>query len=511
MRPGRPSEASAAGGISAPLADLIRHWGVYCLGSVSGRLASFVLLPIYTRFLSPADYGIKALVMLAADFVGLFLGLGLAAAVTRFYWSDRNGAPRPEAVSTGLLLSVGIFGIGVAGALWWSSPLAALVFGDPAYTPYLRLGLVGLFFNNAIVIPMTYLQIRKRSGAFILTSIGILLTSVLLNVLFVVFLGWGVNGVLYSDILTYAVFFPPLVAVVAREVGWRFSLPLAGTMLRYGGPLTLLPLAWIVMNRADLRFLTHYGSLSAVGIYSVAGQLALILLAAVIQPFETAWGPGQFELDRQENAAMLFRRIFQMFLSILLLLGLAVSVFADDLVRIMTAPDFWPAASVVPALIASYVLVGAAVVFRSGLLIANRTGAVAAIALVTAAVNLGVNAVLVPLYLGLGAALAKVAAALALVSLTYLVAQRVYPRDFRLGGAVKAVGCGVVLFVLSRYIPPAPWPLALGLKVVLVMALAPLCAWSHSWLGLRREGGLGGGLGSLDWRALVGSLSPRGS
>ena len=147
------------------LRHVSRHWLVYGLGFVANRLVGFLLLPLYTRYLTPEDYGIKAMVVAGVDMVGIFLSFGLRTAMIRFA-SDTSRGVRREAVSTALALFVGVLGGGVTLAVWQSEALSALIFGDAAYAPFLRLGLITLVFINVFDACMAYLQLQQRSGAF---------------------------------------------------------------------------------------------------------------------------------------------------------------------------------------------------------------------------------------------------------------------------------------------------------------------------------------------------------
>jgi O-antigen/teichoic acid export membrane protein len=481
--------AQARPGMS--LRDVARHWLVYGVGSVANRLVGFLLLPLYTRFLTPEDYGIKAMVVAGVDVVGIFLGLGLRAAMIRFA-SDTGaaGAPRREAVSTAITLVAGVLGTGIAVALWQADALAAFVFGNAVYAPYLRLGLMTLFFTNVFEACMAHLQLRQRSGAFSAISLGAVASGVSLNMVFVVILGLGVRGLLYSELITYAAFCAGLLLFTLREVGTAFSPALARQMLRYGTPLLFTPLVWTVINQADRLFLTRYASLAEVGIYSMAIQFAQVLFIAVIQPFANFWEPAQFQVMRHPDGAALFGRTFHLVMSVLLLAAFAAALFVDDVIRVMTAPAFWSAATLVPLFLLAHVTLALCLFLDSGLFLRGWTGSVAAIALVSAVINVACNAVLVPLAGTTGAAAARLATAAGMAALTWLAAQRAWriPIDARPFG--KAAAAAVLLFWLSTWLPREPLALSLLLKAALVVGLLAVIVRRSDWnraLALRRE------------------------
>src|SRR5687767_13335078 len=154
-----------------------RNWLVYGVSSVASRLVGFLLLPVYTRILSPEDYGVRAMVALSVDLVALLFSFGIGTAMTRYY-AGEGDRRHPEAISTGLLVKAGTFGIGVMLGLACSAWLTHLILGDPVYAPYLRLGLVSLFFISFVDSGMTYLRARQRAGTVAILSLASLLAAV---------------------------------------------------------------------------------------------------------------------------------------------------------------------------------------------------------------------------------------------------------------------------------------------------------------------------------------------
>lgn len=468
---------------SMSLRHVSRHWLVYGLGSVANRLVGFLLLPLYTRYLTPEDYGIKAMVVAGVDMVGIFLSFGLRTAMIRFA-SDAGGVRR-EAVSTALALFVGVLGSGISIALWQSQALAALIFGDAAYASFLRLGLVTLLFTNIFDACMAHLQLRQRSGAFSAISLSTVAVGVSLNMLFVVGSGMGVRGLLYGELITYAVFCVGLLAYTLREVGTTFSPTLARQILRYGAPLLFTPLVWTLINQADRLFLTRHVSLGDVGIYSMAIQFSAVLYIAVIQPFANFWEPAQYQIMRDPDAEKVIDRIFHLVMSILLVAAFGAALVVDDVIRLMTAPPFWAAASLVPVFMLAHVTLALCLFIDTGLFVRNWTGYVAAVAAATACINIVANAVLVPIAGTAGAAGARLVTAVSMVVLSWLAARRAWHVPLDMWPLAKATGVAVVLFLGSTYIPRESLPLVLLLKAMLVAALVAFVLRPSDWARAR--------------------------
>jgi O-antigen/teichoic acid export membrane protein len=457
---------------------MLRVWSVYGLSSILSRSIAFLLLPLYTRVLTPEEYGVRAMVALGLELTMLLVACGLKEAINRFYLSGPDGAPRPEAASTGILTHAGLIGLGMVLGLSFAPWLAGPLLGDASLAPYLRLGFVAGFFTHVYEGAFVYVRARGRARTVAFTSLGTLVAMVALNLLFVVVLRLGVAGIFYTEILVFGAAGVTFTFLALREVGLAFVPDLARRMIRFGSPLMLMAGAWLFLTRTDAMFLTHYGSLAHVGVYAIGVQCAQVLLLAVIYPFRQVWDPLQFQIARDAAGRRLFRRMFQWvtFLAVVAAFGCALA--AEDVIRVMTAPAFHGAAAVVPILVIAYVLEAIHLFFNSALLVRNRTTLVAGVAVVTVAVNLGANALLVPHFLAAGAAAARVVAMAVMVATTFVLAQRLSRQEPDLVALAKVSGWAIALFAVASALPALPLAVSVAVKSLLVAALAALGVWS---------------------------------
>ena len=459
---------------------------MYGVGSILSRSIAFLLLPLYTRVLTPEEYGIRAMVGLALELTLLLVACGMKEAITRFYLGDQaaGGAPRPEAGSTGILLHAGLIGVGIVGGLLVSPWIAGPLLGDAALAPFLRLGLIAGFFVHLNEGAFVYFRARGRAGLVVASSLATLVAMVALNLLFVVVFRWGVAGIFYTEIIVYGFSGLVFTALALRELGVTFLPRLGRAMVRFGAPIMFMPLTWLVLTRIDMMFLTHYGSLAHVGVYVLAVQCAQVLALAVIYPFRNVWEPMQFQLGADAAGRQMFRRMFQWVTFFAIVAAFGCAIAADDVIALMAAPAFHAAATLVPILVLVYVFEVIHVMVNSALLVRNRTSLVVAVAVVTVAVNLAANVVLVPRFMATGAAVARVLAMIAMVSVTFAIAQRLRRQAPNLVALATVAGWALALFVVDRTLPDLSLPMAIAVKALLVIALVTLSIWCG---GLDRE------------------------
>ena len=110
--PARPQTAAVA----PTMSRLLRASSFYMLANVASRAVGFLAVPFYSRFLSPAEYGLIELIELSTQVVAIAFGLqSIGPAVTRVFHEQPSPEARGAAVSTGVLSSA-LLGALVAGA-----------------------------------------------------------------------------------------------------------------------------------------------------------------------------------------------------------------------------------------------------------------------------------------------------------------------------------------------------------------------------------------------------------
>jgi len=431
------------------LVRLIKHSGIYGVGIVLSKAIGFLMIPVYTRFLSPSDYGILELLDLVIFFVGIFGAMGIYLAVFRFYAAYESESEKKEVISTALLYSAGVFVLLALAMIFWAPAVARLVFGHSTFAPFVRIISLTLLFSNLTEVPLAYWRARGRTMLFVCVGLGRTLLGVLLLVYFVVVVKWGVAGAICANLLTNAIAGLTLFGVVFSSVPRRIYTDKLKQMLWYGIPLIPQTLALFVLVFSDRFFLRHFGNLAEVGIYALGYKLAGILTVLVSTPFSLAWAWQQFELAKRDDARQVYAKIQVYLLLISLFIGLSVALFARDAIRIIAPMSYWPAARIVPLIVLCYVLNDIRSIVLSGILIQKATHYLPPIAAAITVTNLFLNYVLISRYLAVGAATATALTYVLNLLLCYCVAQHVYFIRYDYVRNVMALGSATLIYLVS--------------------------------------------------------------
>ena len=465
------------------LKNLAKHSFVYMLGSVASRMVGFVMIPVYTRFLTPADYGVLELVSLTIDIIGMFAALGIHSAITRFYFDYKDQDDRNEVITTALISTLILASIPTAILIYRADFLSNLVFGETQYGYFFQLLLMANFLNMVVMIPMTVLTIKEKSKIYVGFGLLRLALGLSLNIYFVVILEMGVVGILYSSLIAVAISTVFLAIVVLRRFPFRFSLTKAIEMLKFGLPLVIAALGTFVLNFADRYFLEHFSTLRMVGLYAVGYKFALGLSELLHRPFNLMWNVFMFKIADREDAKEMYSRVMTYNSFVVIFLALGMAVLIKDVLRIVVAPDFIEAHKVVPLILAGFYFYYMMPILDVGIMLSKKTH-LRAINVVTAAiVNLALNYFLISRFSMMGAAAATFLSYSFLAILTLFVSGRVFKINYEYFRLAKMFVTALLLFAVSRLLVFDSLIISIAAKTALVLLfpliLLPLRFYDH--------------------------------
>ena len=444
---------------------LIRHILIYGSGVWAGKAIGFIMIPFYTRALTPADYGVLELASRTVDIIAMILALGLAAALIRFH-ADAKTEDASEAVIRTAVVFAGLVGFSAAGVLAVSAgPVSELVIGTARYTLIVRLALVGMGLELATMVPMALLRLREQSALFTAVNLGRLLVALGLNIYLVVIQKMGVVGVFISNLVGVSLVLTVLVLATRRY--WRPAIDFGvlRRMTAYSLPLVPSSLAMFVLNFGDRYFLRSCWGLRALGIYALGYKLCLVMPGMVMEPLGLAWSAVMFEVANREDADRLYARYFNGYMFCVVFSSLVIAALSRDLIVVMADPGYGDAWKIVPVVLLGFVAWASVNIFEIAALIEKKTYYRTLSCLTAGAVALAAYALLIPRWGGMGAAWATVLGFAAMSSTAYVFSRRLRPIPYDLRRAAILVALGSVIYGTTAIVP----------GVGLVQALAKLC------------------------------------
>jgi O-antigen/teichoic acid export membrane protein len=452
---------------------------VYGLGEAATRFLSLLLLPLFTSYLSPSDYGVLSILGVLAMVVTPVFSLGLGASLGVCYFEPNadTGRHRDAAVWTAfaiLLVScslLAVVGIGLSG------PLSALAFGTPAHAVAVSL-IIGSTCLSILRTPfMLRLQFEQRAKTYTVITGVASLTTIGLSLVFVVALNGGVVGMVAGWLLANALTFVVVLAV-GTPGRIRLDRGVGRELLRLGIPLVPSFASLFVLQQANKSILQNMRGLDAVGVYTIGLNLGMVAGLAV-SGFSYAWHPFFLSyVDRRAEAVTLFGRVLTIYVLAFGTLGMAFFIAARAVVIVMTRPPFHAAYQVVGLAATSQILIGIFSILLAGMYFEKEVKYQSIIQAVAAAIAVALNVIGIESMGIVGAALALALGYLAMAVLQhlwnrhrgYLAVRYEWARIFRFVLAYAAVA---VVATWPRAFSPAFEVLAASAGV----ALLPLLLW----------------------------------
>ena len=423
----------------------------FSIGIILTQAIGFLLIPVYTRYLTPADYGIIALAAAAGSILTIFYILGQNGALTRFYYDyNHDKKELNEYVGTITLSVIGIsFIVSLLLSLFGESLFATLI-KDVPFNPYILLVLWTAFFAVLLPFPLRLYQVRERSFTYSFLNVLQFIISVSLIIYFVVFLKEGALGSLKGGFFSAIIFFIIACFLLKKDLSFKIKIKKLKESLHFGLPLIPSALAGWVLTLMDRIFLTHYTSLAVVGIYSLGYQIGMVM-SLITGSINFAWAPFFMSTAKEkgEEAKKVFSQLTTYYMVAILFIALAISLFAKDIIFLMATPKYYESHKIIPIIVGTYVLNGMYLMVVNQLFYVKKTKYLPFTAISSALLNVLFNYLWIPKYGMMGAAWATLVSFAFMFLFMYIISQKVYPIKYEYSRICKVFAIAGVIYALS--------------------------------------------------------------
>jgi O-antigen/teichoic acid export membrane protein len=453
----------------ARILELLRHSAVYGLGSVVARIVGVLLLPLYTRYLSPSDYGlIETLVALSAVLTAL-VAQGMKSAFFRFYFDSAEPERRLIVIRTAFWYvlaastSVSVLGIVLAPQVSW------LLFGTHDHRTLVIAAFIGLWSALNYEQLTSLFRVEQRSSAYVVATLANVGITIAATVLLVVVFDKGPIGVLVGNFTGTLIVYAALLLYSRHALGLQFDRKLYRAMNRFGLPLVPSAVALWLTNFSDRFFLIKLTDAHEVGLYSIGVRVASALVL-LLTAFRLAWPAFAYSIDDDRDAQRTYSFVLTYVVYVCCWIALALGLLAPWIVKLITTRPFYPAQNVVAPLAFGVAAFGAYVVVQIGTGRARQTRSNWLVTGAAAVLNVALNFALIPTYGRMGAAIATVAGyTLLFVGMAWR-AHRVFPVAYQWRRVATLGVASVGLTVLGKALD-VPLGVALALTAAFPLVL----------------------------------------
>ena len=354
--------------MTAYLKRLVSSLAAYQVADVVSKFIAVLLLPVYTRYIAPAGYGVVELLANGVILISILVRFGMIESFLRFYYSDDDAGRRDALARRAvgfLLLTTTVVSLALAAA---AAPLSKLVLGyrDPTI---FRIAVLGLWSFTNLELAYALLRVEERLRTYATASLINVGLTVGASLALVVGQGQGARGLLLGNYGASTVVLLGLWWTMRhRLLSAHPRVEPAGVLLRFGLPTVPAEASVYALSIVDRYYIYHHRSPQMAGLYSIAVKLAGAV-AFIVRAFQYAWPPLAYSVRDDAEAARLYGLVTTYYLLVSGLVVAGLALLGRWVLRLLAAPAYYEAYRALPWVALGWALYGLWVVF---LVIAGR-------------------------------------------------------------------------------------------------------------------------------------------
>jgi len=313
---------------------------LYAIGIIIIRLTTFLLIPLYTHYLSKEQYGLLATLLFTTEIIITINDIGMRSAFMRFFSDFINKNKLGELIGSTVILNL------LIGLLLF---IVALIIPDSYIAKLFDIDLI----KNVVVFTVlagtaktltlniiSYFRAKNRGGAYMAISVLSSLLLIAVTWFALVVKDLGIMGVLYSQVFTFGLVWLALLLWIINKEGFKTSLNSLSMLLRFGYPLIMATSGGILVNTAGNYFLGYFRNLEEVALFAIAYKIASISVMVLIAPFQLAFEPYIF--NNKDNPAIksILTKIITYITFLYLVVSIGILIIFKYLVQILGSSDY---------------------------------------------------------------------------------------------------------------------------------------------------------------------------
>ncbi|WP_263833680.1 oligosaccharide flippase family protein [Sulfurospirillum oryzae] len=361
---------------------------IYMIGALS-RGVTILLVPLYTRFFSPAEYGIIEIFAVLGSFVSLTVALEISQAVARFYHEILDIKEKISYVSTALIFSFLAYMSYLLFSFIFADYLVILFLDNISYKNIFYFANIAIVTSGLFYFLQNQLKWQMQATDFVISGIIQLFSTAGITIYLLAIYNMGLQAVFLGQILGN------LLSMLwswynARENYYLiFSLKHLHKMLSFSFPLIFSSIAVFVALYVDRILIREILGLEKLGIYGVAYRFASIV-GILLVGVNSSLTPLIYKHYNEDSTPFNISKIFNIFSLCALLLISCSLLFSKEIIFLFTTEKYYSAMVLITPLIIS-LFFSNMYVFTPGLSLFKKTKLIAFISILSAFINVILN------------------------------------------------------------------------------------------------------------------------
>lgn len=374
---------------------LFKNTLLYAIGEIIPRALSFILLPIFTKHLTPADYGILSYTNSVVMFLFVLTSLSLNTYILRYYFEYTSEESKKKLIGN-IFLFISGFNLLILLIMYYALPPLISAFNiQVPWEPYFRLAILNNFLEIFTIIPLVIYRVKQQAKFFILLSLTRVFIQFAIVYYLIVIKKMGVLGSYYGQLIPLLMYFVISWLIIYKNAIFNINTRQIKEALKFTLPLLPGALSYLIMSISDRIILERSVSLSLIGIYNVAVTIALSL-NIIIQSGYRALEPEIFRRFNDSSFTMFMTKTKNVFLFFVLLTALILALFSQEVFYFFTSPKFYEGYKLIPLILLGVIMMGYNVIYGSILTAEKNSKAIGFSTIIGGACSISINLIFIP-------------------------------------------------------------------------------------------------------------------
>lgn len=450
------------------------------MGSAAGSIISFLLLPLYTKFLTPEDYGYLTVFTVIQSVVEITGTFGLSSGLFRYYLMAEEEIEKRKVINTcfwtQLIFVIIIFAI----FSLLSKQISILFFGTIYLARYCFLVASTGLMSACGGFVFSYMRAERKPYFFVIVQLIKMTLLAIVNIYFVAILHKSYKGIIIGNFGVSLLILLFVFLWFAKFVNFYFSFKFLKRLLIFITPIYIVNVFFFILNLSDRLFLNYFLSAKDLGLYSFGSKIGSIVMLGVITPFSTAIIPYALSIAKEDNFRSIYAKIIKYFVLIVASFSLYIFYFSNEIVLIVSNKEYGGSSGIIGPILLSGIFYGLYYNLSIALDIIEKTYYATIVVIVGALVSVAFNYFTIPLLGMYGSALASCVSNGVLFMLMYFFCQKHYPIHYEVAAFLKLIGI-LILYILFYYCVEF-FELKLGYAILVKSTLIFLFPFSLYWI-----------------------------
>ena len=424
---------------------------VYMFSTMVTFILPVIVLPIYTRYLSPADFGIVVLFMMFGNLTAGLISCNLHFSTYRLYFDHKNDQAEFSKVNSTNMIAITILFI-IFGVIFtfFAQLISSYLFNDLLSNKLIMWSYFSGCMDYFILYMTSILTAQIRSIAFTTVTIFRSILDVLLTFYFIFFESLTFMARINSILIVQPLVVIALLILLRNFIKPLFSIKRLNASLALSIPVIPSNLIGMIQSSFDKLMLGNFIGANSIGYYSFSERFSRVL-KLVSDSLGKVWDPLFLDLSSEssDNQKIIIDKFYKL-IFLFMIVGLSVIYFSEEMIKILTTEAFYPSMYVTPVYVYFFLFSFIGKIAMNQITFAKKMIYLLPASLFGIVINIVLNLLLIPKYGTIGAAIATSISALFINGIHLYFGMRLFPLPLEIFKIVNLYLL-VILFTIIAY------------------------------------------------------------